>query len=101
MTVTPDLRALLEGHIGWFLEYLEQEVDYAAEPPWVTMYAFRAVLYAWQLARGGHLDPIERLGLGDAESLAAWTRRVFARRGRWQAARMVVRCLDEMDVAEG
>lgn len=95
-SVPADLMEPLESHINWFLAYLEQDVDYQREPPWVTMYAFRAVLVGLELIRGGSLAPREDLGFIDFESMLVWARDAFGKRSRWEVGRLIVQNLDQL-----
>ncbi|KAI2947297.1 transcriptional regulator family: Fungal Specific TF [Aspergillus niger] len=87
-----------QPHVDWFLTYLE-EGDVEGEAPWVTLYAYKAFLVAWQLVRGGVPGAMGVVGVGDGDVRGAveWARRVFARRERWVIGRLVLGCLGGLD----
>lgn len=89
----------LEPHLSWFLGYLDQPLEAAREPPWVTAYAFRAVLCAWQLAKEGSFQPLAHLGIADLDDLVLWSKRVFARRARWEVGRLIVKNLEHLELS--
>lgn len=95
----------VQPHVDWFLRYLDAtppsgpaagDCSGPSEAPWVTLYAYKAFLIAWQLVRGGAAGAMQVVGVadGDAEGALAWARKVFGRRDRWQLGKLTLRCLD-------
>lgn len=93
---TPQVAEMLDPHVVWFLQFLDRTGESPLEPPWVTMYAFKAVLVAWQLVRAGITECIGKLGLADASEFATWIRRVFVNRGSTGVGRLIIRSLSEL-----
>ncbi|GAQ44939.1 hypothetical protein AtubIFM55763_009119 [Aspergillus tubingensis] len=88
-----------QSHVDWFLVYLEEEGNVQGEAPWVTLYAYKAFLVAWQLVRGGVPGAMGVVGVGDGdvEGAVRWARRVFGWRERWVIGRLVMGCLGGLD----
>ncbi|PYH71218.1 uncharacterized protein BO88DRAFT_442536 [Aspergillus vadensis CBS 113365] len=88
-----------QSHVDWFLMYLEEEGNVQGEAPWVTLYAYKAFLVAWQLVRGGVPGAMGVVGVGDGdvEGAVRWARRVFGWRERWVIGRLVMGCLAGLD----
>lgn len=89
-----------QPHITWFLRYLETAHDSESDPPWISLYAYKAFLIAWQLVRERIPCAMEVVGVqdGDVRGAVAWARRVFQRRSRRRVARLIVECLDLLTV---
>lgn len=87
----------IQPHIDWFLRYLDKTIP-DSEAPWITLYAYKAFMIAWQLVRGGMSESMKVVGVhdGDAEGALTWARDVFRRRQRWQLGRIIMSCLDEL-----
>lgn len=99
--VEPDSARDLQKHVDWFLRYLEQTAVPDREPPFVTVYAFKAFLIAWQLLRSGMPDAMTAVGVddGDSEAALAWATRVFRRRERHKVGRLVLQNLKSLEEA--
>lgn len=94
---TPQIAELLDPHIQYFLLFLDRPCSGPPEAPWVTVYAFKAVLVAWQLGRAGVFSSIACLGLSDLKGMADWMRSVFSKRGRGGVGTLIMRSLDELE----
>ncbi|KAJ4156485.1 hypothetical protein NW754_008117 [Fusarium falciforme] len=88
----------IQPHVDWFLRYLDATIEPDAEAPWITLYAYKAFMIAWQLVRGSMLGSMQAVGVedGDAEGALAWARKVFGRRQRWQLGKIIMGCLDSL-----
>ncbi|ETS76183.1 hypothetical protein PFICI_11570 [Pestalotiopsis fici W106-1] len=88
----------VQPHVNWFLRYLDTTMTGEYEAPWVTLYAYKAFLIAWQLVRGGKPGSMEIVGIhdGDVEGAMRWARKVFLRRQRWQLGKLIMKCLDSI-----
>lgn len=86
-------------HTDWFLVYLEGTTDTNQEPPWVTIYAYKAFLIAWQLVRCDSPGAMLAAGVadGDTEGAVRWARTVFGRRQRWQFGKLILDSIDSLN----
>lgn len=82
-------------HVEWFITFLRESVQVAQEPPYVTVYAFKAVLLGLQLVRGIAPQAFEAAGIeqGDFAAAVSWAQMVFGRRQRWKVGQIAVHCL--------
>lgn len=104
----------LETHLSWMLLYLHRSSDNISkpgggdnppvsvncEPPWVTVYLFKACLVAWQVMRMGtgllsHTAAV--IGVNGEDGLLVWMREVFRRREIWGMGAAALRGLRELD----
>ncbi|KAF3390217.1 hypothetical protein F1880_009292 [Penicillium rolfsii] len=94
-----DTAKAIEPHIQWFLQYLDKTLVPDTEAPWITLYAYKAFLIAWQLVRGGVLGAMQIVGVADGDSTAAvlWARKIFERRRRWRLGQLILTCLDDLE----
>lgn len=88
----------IQPHVDWFLRYLEGTSTVKSEAPWVTLYAYKAVLIAWQLVESGVSGAMQAVGIqdGDTETALRWAREVFKRRERWQLGKLIMKSLDDL-----
>jgi hypothetical protein len=86
----------IQPHVDWFLRYLDSTLVPDSEAPWITLYAYKAFIIAWQLARAGILGSMQIVGVhdGDVDGALAWAKQVFRRRERWQLGKIVLACLE-------
>ncbi|KAH8894713.1 hypothetical protein GQ53DRAFT_780115 [Thozetella sp. PMI_491] len=89
----------IQPHVDWFLRYLETTVEPGSEAPWISLYAYRAFLIAWNLVRGGNSGAMQVIGVhdGDVEVALEWARKVFRRRERWQLGKLILSSLDTLE----
>ena len=89
----------IQPHVNWFLRYLNETVMLNSEAPWVTLYAYKAFLIAWQLIHAGLPGAMDAVGVHDSDTEGAlmWARKVFQRRQKWQIGKLILSCLDELD----
>ncbi|KAF2713943.1 hypothetical protein K504DRAFT_462410 [Pleomassaria siparia CBS 279.74] len=89
----------IQPHLDWFLRYLEATLVPDSEAPWITLYAYKAFVIAWQLVRGGISGSMQVVGVeeGNVEAALSWARKVFQRRQRWQLGKIIMTCLDTLD----
>ncbi|KAF2130240.1 hypothetical protein P153DRAFT_313892 [Dothidotthia symphoricarpi CBS 119687] len=89
----------VQPHVDWFLRYLDTTTRPDFEAPWITIYAWRAVMIAWQLFCSGIAGALQVVGVedGDKEEALRWARKVFQRRERWKLGKTVLSCLDTLD----
>ncbi|CAG8919135.1 unnamed protein product [Penicillium salamii] len=94
----PSTAKAILPHVNWFLRYLEETLVPDSEAPWVTLYAYKAFLIAWQLINGGAAGAMEAVGIqnGDLEGAMRWARKVFQRRQKKQLGKLILSCLDEL-----
>lgn len=94
----PSVVGVIQPHVDWFLHYLDSTVAPNFEAPWVTLYAYKIFLIAWQLVQRGTPGAMKAVGIrdGDVEGALAWARKVFQRRQTWQLGRLVMECLDSL-----
>ncbi|KAM0564490.1 hypothetical protein ACHAPJ_000704 [Fusarium lateritium] len=94
-----DTAKTIQPHVDWFLRYLDSTLFLDSEAPWITLYAFKAFMIAWQLVRGSMLGSMQVVGIqdGDAEGALEWARKVFGRRQRWQLGKIIMTCLDTLE----
>lgn len=95
----PSTAKSIQPHVDWFLRYLDQTSSPDSEAPWITMYAYKAFMIAWQLMRGSVPGALQAIDIedGDAEGAIVWARRVFGRRERWQLGKIIMACLDTLE----
>ncbi|CAG8900039.1 unnamed protein product [Penicillium egyptiacum] len=94
-----DTAKAIPPHVNWFLRYLDETLVLGSEAPWVTLYAYKAFLIAWQLIHVGLPGAMDTVGVhdGDEEGALIWARKVFQRRRKWQLGKLILSCLDELD----
>lgn len=99
----PDIGRSLNAHIDWFLRYLDQTLEPDHEPPFVTVYAFKAFLIGWQLLRGFAPNAMVAVGIsdGDSDAALAWAMKVFTRRKRWKVGKLVLQNLVSLAKSTG
>ncbi|WRT70490.1 uncharacterized protein IL334_007488 [Kwoniella shivajii] len=83
---------------AWFLQYLDRADTAVVEPPWITVYAFKAFYIAWHLARAGNFDTMTHIGLIDMPGIMTWANVVFGRRGKWEVGKLILRSLDSLEI---
>ncbi|KXG49166.1 uncharacterized protein PGRI_030360 [Penicillium griseofulvum] len=90
----------IQPHVNWFLRYLDETLILESEAPWVALYAYKAFLIAWQLIHAGLPGALEVVGVhdGNIEGALIWARKVFQRRQKWQLGKLILTCLDELDM---
>lgn len=98
VVISPNVIESMDPHVSWFLRYLDRTTCSRSEPPWMTVYAFKAALIAWQLARSGSFDAFSKVGIADMDGLLGWTKAVFAKRESSEVGRLIVKSLEELDV---
>ncbi|OAL45025.1 hypothetical protein IQ07DRAFT_463581, partial [Pyrenochaeta sp. DS3sAY3a] len=88
----------VQPHVDWFLRYLEETVVPDSEAPWITLYACKAFMIAWQLVKGGVEGAMQAVGVADGDAVAAlaWAKKVFGRRERWKLGKTVMKCLEKL-----
>jgi hypothetical protein len=88
----------VQPHVDWFLRYLDTTLAPDSEAPWITLYAYKAFLIAWQLVNMGLPGAMQVVGVqdGDVERALIWARKVFQRRSRWQLSKLIISCLDNL-----
>lgn len=98
-----DTAKAIEPHVQWFLQYLDESPIPDTEAPWITLYAYRAFLIAWQLVRGGVAGAMQIVGVADGDSAGAvlWARKIFERRRRWKLGQLILSCLDNLEGHDG
>ncbi|KAJ6014043.1 fungal-specific transcription factor domain-containing protein [Penicillium herquei] len=96
-----DTAKAIEPHVQWFLRYLDQTLIPDSEAPWVTLYAYKAFLNAWQLVRGGVPGVMQVVGVadGDLDGATSWARMVFDRRRHWKLGQLIISCLDTLETS--
>ncbi len=101
--VDADIARSLSTHVNWFLLYLEDTITPDREPPFVTVYAFKTFLIAWQLLRGIAPNAMAVVGIsgGDSEAALAWATKVFKRRQRWKVGKLVLQNLASLAESTG
>lgn len=89
-----------QPHIAWFLRYLDAPQPSESDPPWISLYAYKAFLLAWQLVRKGIPCAMKLVGVQDGDTKGAidWAREVFGRRRRRRIGRLITECLDLLTV---
>lgn len=94
----PSTAESIQPHVDWFLRYLDATLVPDSEAPWITLYAFKAFMIAWQLTLGGMAGSMRAVDVpdGDIEGCLAWARKAFGRRERWQLGKIVLACLDAL-----
>ncbi|KAK5045431.1 hypothetical protein LTR84_009295 [Exophiala bonariae] len=92
----------VQPRVNWFLRYLDDTVIPDTEPPWLTLYAYKAFLIALQLVRGHVTGAMEAVDIqdGDVCGAVAWARKVLDRRKRWQLGRLIISSLESLDVLD-
>lgn len=89
-----------QPHIAWFLRYLDTARSPESDPPWISLYAYKAFLIAWQLVRKRIPCAMEVVGVqdGDGKGAVDWARQVFGRRRRRRVGRLIIECLDLLEM---
>ncbi|WVF71788.1 hypothetical protein IAT40_006596 [Kwoniella sp. CBS 6097] len=93
---SPSVAQTVDRHIRWFLIYLDRTHEVSQEAPWMAIYAFKAVLIAYQQVLSGSDKPLNTLGLTDSAALLEWIRNVFAKRRGWSVGKIVLDSLGEL-----
>jgi hypothetical protein len=95
----PSTAISIQPHVNWLLRYLEETTLPDSEAPWITLYAYKAFMIAWQMVRGGVPGSLQVLGIndGDLEGALVWARKVFGRREQWQLGKIIIACLDTLE----
>lgn len=90
-------------HLDWFLLYLERTITPDCEPPWVSVYAFKAFLIVWQLVRANSPGAMQAVGVddGDVGEALVWARKVFARRSSRQLGKLFMTSLTSLEEMAG
>ncbi|KAM0750894.1 hypothetical protein T439DRAFT_380736 [Meredithblackwellia eburnea MCA 4105] len=85
-------------HVDWFLVYLEGTQNPDKEPAYITIYAFKAFLIAFQLLGGSAPAAMNAVGINDGDKDAAleWAKRKFQLRRRWKVGRLASDNLDAL-----
>lgn len=98
-----DTAKAVQPHVRWFIQYLEETLTPDSEAPWITLYAYKTFLIAWQLVRGGVSGVMQVAGVvdGDAAGAISWARKVFERRRRWRLGQLILSCLDDLEGCDG
>ncbi|OCF39364.1 hypothetical protein I317_06849 [Kwoniella heveanensis CBS 569] len=94
---SPSVAQTVDRHIRWFLTYLDKTHEVSREAPWMAIYAFKAVLVAYQQVLSGNHKPLDALGLPDSAALLEWIKEVFARRRGWSVGKIALDSLEELD----
>lgn len=116
--ISPEIAESLEPHLSWMILYLQRTSDdtdpsraaIAREPPWVSVYLFKACLVAWQVLGMG-IGVLDRTmvvlgwsggGKGAVQAQAQgffveWMKEVFGRREVWGVGMAVQRGLRELE----
>lgn len=83
-------------HIAWFLRYLNTTRAPESDPPWLSLYAYKAFLIAWQLVRKSVPCAMEVVGVGDGDMKGAleWAREVFGRGKHRRVGKLILECLE-------
>ncbi|KAI1120711.1 fungal-specific transcription factor domain-containing protein [Nemania abortiva] len=94
----PSIASAIQPHVDWFLRYLDTTVTPDLEAPWVTLYAYKAFLIAWQFMCGRTPASMQVVGIldGDKEGALKWAKKVFQRRQRWQLGKLVLERLESL-----
>ncbi|KAH7363719.1 fungal-specific transcription factor domain-containing protein, partial [Pyrenochaeta sp. MPI-SDFR-AT-0127] len=94
-----NLAKSVQPHVDWFLRYLDETAVPDSEAPWITLYACKAFMIAWQLVSGGMAGAMQIVGVadGDKEAALVWARKVFSRRERWKLGKIVMACLNRLE----
>ncbi|KAJ5949752.1 hypothetical protein N7454_001336 [Penicillium verhagenii] len=92
-----DNAAIIQPHVDWFLRYLDAALP-DSEAPWVVLYAYKNLLVAWQLLRGGLSGAMSVIRIldGDLEGALKWAKTVFRQRERWQIGKLILACLEDL-----
>lgn len=95
-----NLAKSVQPHVDWFLRYLDETFVPDCEAPWITLYACKAFMIAWQLVRGGVAGAMQIVGVsdGDVEGALTWAKTVFRRREQWKLGKIVIACLDGLEI---
>lgn len=93
-----NLAKAIQPHVEWFLQYLDTTQTPNFEAPWITLYAYRATLIAWQLVKGGVPGAMRVVGVpdGDVDRALMWARKAFRRRSRLQVGGLINSYLDNL-----
>lgn len=97
--IEPACAHSLQVHINFFLLHLERTPEAATEPPFVTVYCFKAFLVAWQLLRAGTKDAMTVVGVedGDFDGALEWAHEVFEKRERWKVGKLALQNLNSLE----
>lgn len=95
LAIEASVAASIQPHLDWFLEYLSNSGTVDSEAPWVTLYAYKAFLLAWQLIRTGVPRAMQVVGVepGDSNGALVWGKSAFMFRNRWQLGKQILDCL--------
>ncbi|WVW81040.1 hypothetical protein I302_103031 [Kwoniella bestiolae CBS 10118] len=94
---SPMVAASVDRHLNWFLTYLDTKMDVSDEAPWMAIFAFKAVLIAWQLVKAGCIETLNNVTPRDSSEMLDWIKDVFERRRNWKVAKIIVNSLDELE----
>ncbi|KAF2970476.1 hypothetical protein GQX73_g3094 [Xylaria multiplex] len=96
----PSIANAIQPHVDWFLRYLDTTITSDLEAPWVTLYAYKAFLIAWQFMRGQISASMEVVGVldGDVKGALKWAKKSLstqAEMAAWQACPRTPRLLKQ------
>ncbi|KAL1306429.1 hypothetical protein AAFC00_005129 [Neodothiora populina] len=93
---SPDVVTSLEPHINFYLQHLDRRAILYDEAPWVTIFAFKVALIAWQLVRAGFQETMAIPWISDEKGMYDWIKTVFTRRSHWCIGQLAVKSLGEL-----
>jgi hypothetical protein len=99
LSLSSDAVAAVQPHLDWFLRYLDTTPSDALEAPWLSLYAYKAFLIAWQLVCVGVPGAMHAVGVadGDGNGAVSWLRSVFSRRRQCRLGELITECLDVLE----
>lgn len=99
LSLSADVVAAIQPHLDWFLRYLDTTPIDGSEAPWLSLYAYKAFLIAWQLICSGIKGAMHAVGIADedADGAVAWLRGTFSKRQPHRLRQLITECLDLLE----
>jgi hypothetical protein len=99
LSLSSEVVASIQPHLDWFLRYLDTTPSDSLEAPWLSLYAYKAFLLAWQLVCAGVPGAMHAVGVadGDANGAVSWLRGIFSQRRQCRLGELITECLDLLE----
>jgi hypothetical protein len=99
LLLSSEVVASIQPHLDWFLRYLDTTPSDSLEAPWLSLYAYKAFLLAWQLVCAGVPGAMHAVGVadGDANGAVSWLRGMLSQKKQSRLVELITECLDLLE----